>query len=93
MRQEDMGRVESKRHFKEMVTRFGDSLESGEGGQKKGNIPSQGEGLCVEGALCQDSAPHPLCPSHHGVHPSCPLASLGLCPPLLKGQEMSGTGC
>lgn len=55
MRQEEMGRKENKRHFKETVTRLGDSLESAGGGQRKENIPSQGEGPRVEGGLSPTS--------------------------------------
>lgn len=51
--------------FQRNVTRCGDSLESGEGGQRKGDIPSQGEGLHVEGPLCTRKQPHIHCGPRH----------------------------
>lgn len=64
MRQEDMGRVESKRHFKEMVTRFGDSLESGEGVKGKGIFPARERGS-VQRELCARIQPHIHCSPRH----------------------------
>ena len=44
------------------------------GGQRKGNIPSQGEGLHVEGALCTRTQPHIHCGPRHVPWP--PWASV-----------------
>ena len=86
MRQEETGRAESKRHFKEMVTRC-DSLERGERVKGKGIFPGRERGsmwreLSVPGL-------NPTSTAAPGMSPDLPGPQ---CSPLLKGQ-MRRTGC
>lgn len=54
-----MGRREARRHVEEAVTGLGDSLEKEVRGKE--NNASQGEGLCEESSLDEDSGPYYPC--------------------------------
>ena len=56
IRQEETGREETRKHFKETVTGVGDSLENRVG--EKRNITSQVQGPGVKGALCTRVSVH-----------------------------------